>query len=89
MKVLYQRGEGFNMGRKAYLAQASEVLDLTPYQLRRMAKEGKVPFLKSGVKYIFDIELCEEALKSQAMANMKAEEEPVKQYGMLRKVGVY
>lgn len=76
------------MGRKAYLAQAAEALDLTPYQLRRMAKEGRVPFLKSGVKYIFDVDLCEESLKSQAMANMKAEEEPIKQYGVLRKIGV-
>lgn len=75
------------MGRKAYIKQAAAELGLTEYQLRRMAKEGKLPFLKSGVKFIFDIELCEEALKKQALENMRIEE-PAKQYGVLRKVGV-
>jgi excisionase family DNA binding protein len=75
------------MGKKAYIKQAASELGLTEYQMRRMAKEGKLPFLKSGVKYIFDIELCEEALKKQALENMKVEE-PTKQYGVLRKVGV-
>jgi excisionase family DNA binding protein len=75
------------MGKKAYIKQAAAELGLTEYQLRRMAKEGKLPFLKSGVKYIFDIELCEEALKKQALENMKVEE-PTKQYGVLRKVGI-
>jgi excisionase family DNA binding protein len=75
------------MGRKAYIKQAAVELGLTEYQLRRMAKEGKLPFLKSGVKFIFDIELCEEALKKQALENMRIEE-PAKQYGVLRKVGV-
>ena len=75
------------MGRKAYIKQAAVELGLTEYQLRRMAKEGKLPFLKSGVKFIFDIELCEEALKKQALENMRIEE-PSKQYGVLRKVGV-
>lgn len=75
------------MGRKAYIKQAAVELGLTEYQLRRMAKEGKLPFLKSGVKFIFDIELCEEALKKQALENMRIEE-PAKQYDVLRKVGV-
>lgn len=75
------------MGRKAYIKQAAVELGLTEYQLRRMAKEGKLPFLKSGVKFIFDIKLCEEALKKQALENMRIEE-PAKQYGVLRKVGV-
>lgn len=75
------------MGRKAYIKQAAEELGLTEYQLRRMAKEGKVPFLKSGVKYIFDIELCEEYLRSQALENTRRQE-PVKQYGVLRKIGI-
>ncbi|ERI92129.1 hypothetical protein HMPREF1982_02670 [Clostridiales bacterium oral taxon 876 str. F0540] len=75
------------MGRKAYLKQAAVELGLTEYQLRRMAKEGKVPFLQSGIKYIFDIELCEESLKSQALENMKKiDEDPIQQYGVLRKV---
>lgn len=75
------------MGRKAYIKQAAVELGLTEYQLRRMAKEGKLPFLKSGVKFIFDIELCEEALRNLALGNMRVEE-PAKQYGVLRKVGI-
>lgn len=75
------------MGRKSYIKQAAEELGLTEYQLRRMAKEGKVPFLKSGVKYIFDIELCEEFLRNQALENTR-QQEPVKQYGVLRKIGI-
>lgn len=75
------------MGRKAYIKQAAVELGLTEYQLRRMAKEGKLPFLKSGVKFIFDIELCEESLKNLALQNMRVEE-PAKHYGVLRKVGV-
>lgn len=75
------------MGRKAYIKQAAEELSLTEYQLRRMAKEGKVPFLKSGVKYIFDIELCEEFLRKQALENTKQHDEAeIKQYGALRKI---
>lgn len=73
------------MGRKAYIKEAAKELDLTEYQLRRMAREGKVPFLKSGVKYIFDIELCEEFLRKQALENAKPQEE-VKEYGVLRRI---
>lgn len=74
------------MGKKAYLRQAAIELGLTEYQLRRMAKEGKVPFLKSGVKYIFDIELCEEFLRNQAIENTKIVENESMQYGVLRKI---
>lgn len=75
------------MGKKAYIKQAAMSLGLTEYQLRRMAKEGNIPFLKSGVKYIFDIEQCEEFLKDKALENIK-QVEPIKEYGVLRKVGV-
>jgi hypothetical protein len=44
-----------------------------------------VPYLTSGVKYIFDIELCEEFLRNEAMKNVKTEESP-NQYGVLRKI---
>lgn len=73
------------MGRKAYIKQAAEETGLTEYQLRRMTKEGKVPFLLSGNRYIFDLDLLEEALRNEAMKNVKAEE-PVEQYGILRKI---
>lgn len=74
------------MGRKAYIKQAAEELGLTEYQLRRMAKEGKVPFLKTGIKYIFDIELCEEFLRNQALENTRQQQAVVKEYGVLRKI---
>lgn len=73
------------MGKKAYMKQAAQELGLTEYQLRRMAKEGNIPFLKSGVKYIFDVEQCEEYLRNKALENI-APEEPVKAYGSLRRI---
>jgi excisionase family DNA binding protein len=73
------------MGRKAYIKEAAQALDLTDYQLRRMAKEKKIPFLMSGTRYIFDIEQCEEFLKNEAMRNVMTEEN-VKQYGVLRRI---
>lgn len=73
------------MTKKAYLKEAAEELGFTYYQLRRMAKERKIPFLKSGNRYIFDIELCNEYLKNEAMENIK-QVQAVKQYGVLRKV---
>jgi len=75
------------MTKKAYVKQAAELLGLTEYQLRRLAKENKVPFIMSGNRYIFDVELCQEHLRKEALANVKAAEE-VNSYGMLRKVGI-
>jgi excisionase family DNA binding protein len=74
------------MGKKAYIKQAASELGLTEYQLRRMAKEGKLPFLKSGVKYIFDIELCEEFLRKQAIENINRVNDDTVEYGTLRKI---
>lgn len=73
------------MTKKAYLKQAAEELGLTEYQLRRMAKEHRIPFLMSGTRYVFDVEQCQEFLKSEAMRNVKKEEN-VNQYGVLRKI---
>lgn len=73
------------MGKKAYMKQAAQELGLTEYQLRRMAKEGRIPFLRSGVKFIFDVPQCEEYLKKEALENMK-QPEPTNQYGVLRKI---
>lgn len=74
------------MAKKAYIKQAAEELGLTEYQLRRMAKERKIPFLMSGTRYIFDVELCQEFLKEQALRNAEPQEEKVKKYGVLRKI---
>lgn len=59
------------MGKKCYLKQAAAELDLTEYQLRRMAKEHKVPYLMSGTRYIFDVDLCQEHLRKEALENAK------------------
>lgn len=75
------------MSKKAYLKVAAIELGLTEYQLRRMAKEHKIPFLMSGNRYVFDIELCEEFLKNEAIQNAKSVEN-VDRYGTLRKVGI-
>ncbi|NMM62064.1 hypothetical protein HBE96_05035 [Clostridium sp. P21] len=74
------------MARRAYLKKAAPELGLTEYQLRRMAKEHKIPCLLSGNRYVFDIELCQEFLKNKAMENVKTFES-TKQYGVLRKIG--
>lgn len=74
------------MGKKAYLKQAAEELDLTAYQLRRFAKESKIPYLLSGNRYIFDIDLCQEHLRKEAIENAKPVETDKNQNGVLRKV---
>lgn len=74
------------MSKKLYIKRAAEELGLTEYQLRRMAKEGKVPYLKSGVRYIFDVSQCEEYLKKEAIGNIK-QPDTGEQYGVLRKIG--
>lgn len=74
------------MGRKAYLNPTAEELGLTPYQLRRMAKEHKIPFIMSGSRYVFDIDLCQEFLKVQALKNAEPQQEEIKKYGVLRRI---
>jgi excisionase family DNA binding protein len=74
------------MVKKAYIKEAAEGLGLTSYQLRRLAKENRVPFIKSGVRYIFDIDLCHEHLRNEAMANAKPIDGESNKYGTLRRV---
>ncbi|URZ08942.1 MerR family transcriptional regulator [Clostridium felsineum] len=73
------------MSKKAYMKEAAEELGLTEYQLRRRAKEHSIPFLMSGKRYIFDVELCKEFLKNEALKNAKIIE-PIKQYGVIRRI---
>lgn len=77
------------MGKKAYIRQAATAKELTEYQLRRMAKEGKVPFIMSGNRYIFDLDLLEDALNKMAMDNMRSLEDEDNKYGVLRKVNAH
>ena len=76
-----------NVARKAYLKRTAEEIGLTEYQLRRRAKEHKIPYLMSGKRYIFDIDLCLEYLRTEALGNANQQEESI-QYGKLRKLSV-
>ena len=76
------------MARRAYIKQAAEELGVSEHFLRTGARAGEIPCFKSGNRYIFDIQQCKEYLKHKAMENVNRVEEPVKQYGVLRKVGV-
>lgn len=75
------------MGRKAYIKQAAEFTGLSEWDLRQRAKLGRIPVLKSGNRYVFDLDLVEEFLKNEAMSNVRPAE-PDKQYGVLRKVSI-
>lgn len=76
------------MGRKMLIKEAAKATGLSEWDLRQRARTGRIPVLKSGNRYIFDLELVEEYLRNEALANVKPLEEPMKQYGVLRKVGV-
>lgn len=74
------------MARRELLNPAAEILNVTPHWLRIEAKAGRMPHLKCGNRYIFDIELCEKFLTDKALENMKIEEKNESKYGVLRKV---
>jgi len=75
------------MGKKALLREASEVTGMSQWYLRQGAKNGTIPCIRSGNRYVFDIELLEEYLKKLAFENTKKKEENSGRYGSLRKVG--
>jgi len=74
------------MGKRMLLNHAAEALGVTPYFLRTEAKAGRIPYLKSGNRYIFDIEQVEGFLKDKALQNMNRENENTAGYGTLRKI---
>ncbi len=74
------------MGTRALLKPTAAALGITPHRLRIMAKNGEIPVLRCGAKYIFDIEQCEAFLKKRAMENVKSIETE-SGYGVLRKIG--
>jgi hypothetical protein len=74
------------MAKMAYKKKAAEIAGLSEYQLWRMTKEGKVPYIMSGNRFIYNIELLQESLRNLALANMKPMEEENKQYGVLRRI---
>jgi len=78
---------GGNMGKKALLREASEVTGMSQWFLRQGARNGTIPCIKTGNRYVFDIELLEEYLKNLANENLRVKEKNVNKYGSLRKVG--
>jgi excisionase family DNA binding protein len=71
------------MSKRAYLKETAEALGISQWALRGMAKSGEIPCWKTGNRYIFDIQQCEEFLNNKAMENVNST--PVAMYGVLRK----
>lgn len=65
------------MACKALLTEAAAAVGLTKNALYTLARAGKVPHLRIGGKrgrYVFDLQLLEEALREMALANVKQSE---------------
>lgn len=73
------------MGKKMLIKELHEETGLSEWNIRQRAKSGRIPAIKSGNRWIFDIDLVNEYLKNEAMSNIRPTE-PVKPYGALRKV---
>lgn len=68
------------MARKALLTEAAAAVGLTKNALYSLARAGKVPHLRIGGKrgrYLFDLELLEEALREMALENVRKSENEV------------
>lgn len=75
------------MGRKVGIKEASEITGMSKHFIYRKARAGEIPFILSGRKRIFDIELLEEFLNKEALSNVK-EEENINSYGQLRRINL-
>ncbi|MDF2892069.1 MAG: hypothetical protein K0R80_2436 [Clostridia bacterium] len=75
------------MPKRLLLAPAAEYLGVSQHYLRVEAKAGRIPCLKSGNRYIFDVLQVEEYLRQKAMENLKNEPEDIQEYGKLRRIG--
>ncbi|MDK2879631.1 MAG: hypothetical protein PWR06_2347 [Thermoanaerobacteraceae bacterium] len=72
------------MGHKALLKEAAQAVDLSRNALYKLARAKKVPFLRVGNRYIFDIELLEQSLREMALQNVRQPEPP--EYGKIRAI---
>ena len=73
------------MGMKGGVSETAKKFNLPAHYVRKRARAGEIPFLKSGNKYIFDWDLLEEFLRNEALGNVKQEENTI-EYGKLRKL---
>ena len=53
------------------IADASKVTGMSTYELKKGAKEGRYPHIKTGKAYLFEKEMLEEAIRTSMMKNMK------------------
>lgn len=84
---MIMRKEGWRMSKRAYLKEAAETLGISQWALRSMAKSGEIPCWKTGNRYIFDIQQCEDFLNEKAMGNLNTKSGNTDGYGLLRKCG--
>lgn len=48
--------------------KASELTGVSAKLLYKLCKEGRIPFIRLGNKFLFDVEQLREALRSEALA---------------------
>ena len=53
------------------LENAALATGLTTYELKKGAKEGRYPHIKTGKAYLFEKEMLEEAIRTSMMKNVK------------------
>jgi len=63
------------MAQIVNITQASKLVGVSTYALRKGAKEGRFPHIRAGGtengKFLFDIELLAQSLASEALASIK------------------
>lgn len=59
------------MDRPLTIKAAASMLGLSEYALRKGAKEGSIPSLKIGGRYLFYTDQIFELLRAQAQSNVK------------------
>lgn len=78
------------MGKKLCPKEAAKALSVSEHSIRTGIKQGTIPFIKIGNRYLIDVELAEEVYRRNALANMKGVSEQElggKPFGILRKIG--
>jgi len=68
------------MGKRVGIHEAVKLTGLTEYNLRTGVLSGKYPAFRVNAdkgKILFDMDLLEEAIKTEALANMEKKKKPV------------
>ena len=67
------------------LKEAAEYLQITPYRIRTLVKQGKLKHFRAGNRYLFRKSSLDEWIKEETEKSIK-KTEPDNQYGKLRKI---